>query len=113
MCAAAGQKPAPAAAEKTAAKPTEIPAGAVELAPGSYRFTDSKGTRWLLRKTPFGVAAVEEKSSELVTATEDGDSVRFEQRTPFGVHTWQKKKSELNDPERAVWERERDRDASK
>lgn len=98
-----------AAADRPAVvKPVEIPAGAVETGPGSYRYTDAGGTAWLLRRTPFGVAAVEEKASELVKATEAGDSIRFERRTPFASYTWTKKKSELSVSERAVWERERD-----
>ena len=103
FCAAMG-----AAADRPAAKPTDIPAGAVQAGPGLYRYTDAGGTAWLLRRTPFGVAAVEEKESELVKATEAGDSVRFERRTPFATYTWTKKKSELNASERAVWERQRD-----
>jgi hypothetical protein len=115
ICAAADTKPAAAAAAagKTSAKPTEIPAGAVELAPSSYRFTDANGVRWLLRKTPFGVAAVEEKSAGIVKATDKGDSVRFVQNSPFGSHSWERKKSELNESEREVWERQRDLDAAK
>ena len=100
------------AAEKPV-KPTEIPAGAVQTEPGFYRYTDAGGTTWLLRKTPFGVAAVEEKPSELVKATEVGDNIRFEQSTPFGAHTWLKKKSDLTEAERAVWDRQRSRDAAK
>jgi hypothetical protein len=96
-----------------AAKPTEIPGGAVQTAPGFYRYTDGEGTAWLLRRTPFGVAAVEEKAPELVTATEAGDSVRFEKKTFFGVSTWQKKKSDLTESERAVWDRQHGRDAAK
>ena len=103
-----------AAADRPAAvKPTDIPAAAVQTGPGSYRYTDASGTAWLLRRTPFGVAAVEEKASELVKATEAGDSIRFEERTPFATYTWVKKKSELSASERAVWERNRDQDNAK
>lgn len=109
FCAAMG-----AAADRPApGRPADIPAGAVQTGPGSFRYTDSAGTVWLLRRTPFGVAAVEEKTSELVKATEDGDSIRFEQRTPFGSHIWTKRKSELSASERAVWDRERVQDAAK
>jgi hypothetical protein len=92
-------------------KPTGIPASAVQTQPGFYRYTDAAGTTWLLRQTPFGVAAVEEKSSELVKATDMGDSIRFDQTTLFGVHTWQKKKTDLTQPEREVWDRQHSRDA--
>lgn len=109
ICSAADQKPA-AAPEKTVVKPVGIPAGAVEIGLGSYRFTDAQGVRWLLRKTPFGVAAVQEKEADLVRATDAGDSVRFVQNTPFGSHTWLRKKTELNESERELWERQRDQD---
>lgn len=103
-----------AAADRPAAvKPADIPAAAVATGPGSYRYTDSGGTVWLLRRTPFGVAAVEEKDSEPVKATEAGDSIRFERRTPFATYAWTKKKSELNTSERAVWERQCARDTTK
>ena len=94
-------------------KPTEIPAGAVQTEPYSYRYVDATGTVWLLRQTPFGVAAVEEKYSDLVKATEEGDSIRFVQTTPFGTHTWTRKKSDLTEAERAVWDRQRIRDVAK
>lgn len=103
MGTAAENKTAPAHA---ALKPTTIPAGAVETQPGFYTYTDNEGTRWLLRKTPFGVSAVEEKTSDLVKTTDEGDRVRFEQATPFGTHRWEKKKSEMNPFEREVWERQ-------
>jgi hypothetical protein len=104
FCAAMGA----AADQPAAVKPADIPAGAVQTGPGSYRYTDAGGTAWLLRRTPFGVAAVEEKASELVKATEAGDNIRFERRTPFASYTWTKKKSELSASERAVWERARE-----
>ncbi len=94
-------------------KPIGIPAGAVQTEPGSYRYVDATGTAWLLRQTPFGVAAVEEKSADLVKATDEGDSVHFVQSTPFGTHTWNRKKSELTEAERAVWDRQRSREAAK
>src|SRR5579872_3743030 len=102
ICFAAEQ--APAAPEKTALKPAVIPAGAVELDRGSYRFTDPDGVNWLLRRSPFGVMAVQEKSIEAaIRVLDDGDSVRFVQSTPFGSCAWERKKSELNASERAIW----------
>ena len=97
-----------AAAEQKTAKPTTIPAGAVETQPGFYRYTDADGTHWLLRKTPFGIAAVEESAADLVKTTDEGDRVRFEQATPFGTRVWERKKSEMNTYEREVWERQHD-----
>jgi hypothetical protein len=45
---------ASASAEKSTA--IVIPAGAVEVYPGTYKHTDSSGKNWIYRKTPFGVA---------------------------------------------------------
>src|ERR1700722_18517291 len=39
---------------------TEIPASAVQFEPGSYHYTDSKGKKWILRPTPFGISKVED-----------------------------------------------------
>jgi hypothetical protein len=39
-----------------------------------------------------------------VTATEVGDSIRFEQATPAGKHVWTTKKNELTPKEQALIE---------
>src|SRR5438094_9214400 len=104
--ASAKQKPAPAA-EIT------IPAGATRVEPGTYNYTDAQGKKWIYRQTPFGLARTEDKPAErpappatgtTTTATEDGDTVRFERPGPFGIYRWQKKKTELDEDERAAWE---------
>jgi hypothetical protein len=103
------------AAEAPAKKPAGIPAGAVLVAPGSYRYTDQAGTAWIYRQTPFGVARLEDKPAaevaspgqDYIRATEDGDTIRFERPGPFGHYRWQRKKSELSDSERAIWNRQR------
>ena len=97
-------------------KAVEVPAGAVETAPYTYRFVDPQGKAWIYHKTPFGVSRSEEKPAvaavpdnagmEFIKATEDGETIRFERATPFGASKWVKKKSELSDLEKAVWERE-------
>lgn len=110
--------PAPAPAPAKQIKPVEIPKGAVETDPGTFRFTDSDGKKWIYRKTPFGVSRFEDKpaddaavkpadASEGIKAVEDGDSVRFERPGPFGAYKWTKKKSELDESERAALERSR------
>ena len=106
-----------ASAKKAAAPPADLtlPAGAKLVEPGTYTFTDAKGKKWIYRQTPFGLARLEDKPAEaetspapsLITATEDGDTIRFERPGPFGVYRWQKNKSELADDERAAWERSR------
>jgi hypothetical protein len=112
--------PAPAAAVKDSTGPGQIPAAAVESEPGSFHYTDAQGKKWIYRKTPFGVArwqddsaaeaarkAEPSKSFDNVTATADGDTIRFERPGPFGTYRWTKQKSELNEMEQAAWARAR------
>ncbi len=95
--------------------PAGIPATAVAAGPGAYRDTDSSGTTWTYRQTPFGISRVEEKSAvpaappvgDSTRAIADGDIIRFERPGPFGVYRWQRKKTELNEFERSVWDRQR------
>jgi hypothetical protein len=102
-----------AAAEKKPPQPLSIPAAAVKSEDGSYRYTDSHGTKWIYRKTPFGIARIEDKpaaapvvdASANVKATECGDSICFERPGPFGTYKWQRSKTELNDMEQAAWNR--------
>ncbi len=102
-------------------KPITIPAGAVEYAPNSFRYTDKQGKKWIYDKTPFGVMRRPESAASTQTpsaneysdvkASDAGDSVRFERASPFGPVKWERKKSELNDTEKIVWEREQARAA--
>jgi len=108
--------------KKKSTPPAELtlPAGATMVEPGTYTFTDAQGKKWIYRKTPFGLARMEDKPVEVssapsgdgITAKEDGDTVRFERPGPFGTYRWQKKKSELADDEKAAWERSKDKDAA-
>ena len=121
----AADKAAPKKAKPAPNKVQEItiPAGAVEVEPYTYRFTDAQGKKWIYRKTPFGISRAEEKAAadpkvedskkeenarliDSTTAVEDGDAIRFERSGPFGVAKWQRKKTELNEVEHAVWDRE-------
>jgi hypothetical protein len=98
---------------------TEIPASAVQIEPGAYRYTDAKGKKWILFQTPFGIAKKEDTGEPLrkkqqetrtmdgVKIAEDGDSLKFEREGPFGTYKWSKKKSELTDVEKAAWERQK------
>jgi hypothetical protein len=111
-----------AGAKKNTAPPAELtlPAGATLVEPGTYSFTDAQGKKWIYRKTPFGLARMEDKPaapivpapSLVITATEDGDTIRFERPGPFGPYRWQKKKSELTEDEKTAWEKSRDKDAA-
>jgi hypothetical protein len=112
-------KPAASATAKSAPKPVQIPAGAVETQPGTFNYTDPEGKKWIFRKTPFGVARMEDKSDKApaakipappadnVKAVENGDSVHFERPGPFGMYKWDRKKSELSEAERGWLERSR------
>jgi len=104
---------------KNVVKPLEIPKGAVKGDDGSYRYTDSKGKKWIYRNTPFGVSRAEDvpdtkpkETFDNVTATEDGDVIKFERPGPFGVYKWQTKKSDLSEMEKTVWEREKAKTAT-
>jgi hypothetical protein len=118
LFAAAWLAAADAPAKKVDPPPTpvkllQVPAGAAEVRPGVYRSVDSDGKAWIYRKTPFGVVrTADAEPTAPTTATEDGDTIRFERPTPFGVDKWQKKKSELNATERAIWENQQARSAA-
>ena len=108
--------PLPAVSASAAARPPEIPAAAVETGPQTYRYTGPDGRIWIYRNSPFGIMRFEEKPAAQpasapniagMRATEDGDTVRFEEASPFGTHRWQRKKTELNETERAAWEAQR------
>jgi len=124
LTAAEGQKSAPAKTPPRAVKPVEVPKGAVETEPGTFRLTDAQGKEWIYRKTPFGVARSEDRpaADQAVKATdpyldvkavEDGGIIRFERPGPFGPYQWTAKKSELNEMERMVWNRETAKAAGK
>jgi hypothetical protein len=111
---------APAQKAKAQESVQTIPAGAKQVEPNLYQFTDSSGKTWNYRQTPFGISKWEEtaasaqpvappapaqstqKKADPVVVTDLGDSYRFERKTPFGASTWVRKKSELNDEEKAL-----------
>ena len=104
-----------AADDKQAAQgPLTVPKEAVKVDNLTWRYKDAEGKTWIYRRTPFGLVrfAEEEQTAEpasdeslLLTAFDEGDSVRFEKKSPFGVSRWTRKKSELTDVERKAWER--------
>jgi len=113
-------KPSPKPAAKAAkAGPLKVPAGAVEIEPGLWKYTDAQGVKWHYRTTPFGIArlradaAGERKAApppgqeavEIRAVAAEDDTIRFERPGPFGVYRWTKKLSELNENEKAAWER--------
>jgi hypothetical protein len=91
----------------------KIPAGAREVQPYTYSYTDAQGKQWMYRQTPFGVTKWQEsdvpaprmkEQPNPVTVTELGDRVRLERQTPFGRYVWTKKKSEINGDEKLLLE---------
>jgi hypothetical protein len=123
MAADPARSKASANRSRTAAQPVAIPADAVETTPGTFAYTDPQGKKWLYRKTPFGVAKVEDKEAPApaaaapqpakVKATEEGDTIHFERPGPFGVYKWNRKKAELSDDERRWLEQARQPSESK
>jgi len=123
------EAPAKESAPPPPAKPAktvpvqEIPAGAKQIGPQVFSYTDGQGRKWLYYKTPFGIAkredlppteeevararASEEAEVASISATEEGDEVRFERKGPFGQYKWKRKKTELTETERKAWERGR------
>lgn len=107
-----------------------IPAGATQVEPNLFRYTDSNGKTWNYRQTPFGINKWEQTSTpeaapapepapqstsqsglrssqvktEPTVVTDLGDSYRFDKRTPFGHSTWVRKKSDVTDEEKALIE---------
>src|SRR6266568_8903380 len=89
-----------AAAKKTTAptiEPLKLPTGAVQVDAVTYTYTDAKGKKWIYRQTPFGLSRAEDKPAAPVantapiniTATDAGDTVKFERPGPFGVYRWE------------------------
>lgn len=122
---AKSSKPAAAAAAPAPEKPlTAIPADAQQIEPGAFRWTDSKGKKWILFQTPFGIARKEDTGEPLrkkqnepqimqgVKITEDGDNLKFEREGPFGTYKWSKKKTDLTDEEKSAWQSQKDKSAA-
>ena len=107
--------PAPPPPTSSNAEQAKIPAGAKEVEPFLFTFTDADGKKWFYRQTPFGVVKWEDKpittppmadNTNPVIITDLGDSVRFLWKTPFGDQSWVRKKSELSDDEKTMMQRE-------
>jgi hypothetical protein len=56
--------------------------------------------------TPFGKSKEPVGGMPVTTATEVGDSIRFERQSPFGVYRWTRKKADLTADERKLWEQQ-------
>ena len=106
----AAKKPA----RQDTASATEIPAGAKQVEPYIYRYTDAQGKTWMYRQSPFGIMKWEEKeaprpqvqNADSIAVADLGDSVRFTRKGPFGDQVWTSKKSDLSVEEKAILERE-------
>lgn len=106
---------APAKPSKPAAAVT-VPADAERIGEHEFRKREADGKVYIYRRTPFGVARMEETAvqqaapsssvaEEPVKVIEEGDTVRFERKGPFGKNVWTRKKSELNAEERSLLEK--------
>lgn len=117
------KKPAPAKKPVEAKKPAPptiqpltLPKDAVAKPEGGYAYTDKAGKKWIYHETPFGVSRIPDvgepapavsvatPKEQLVKATDNGETVKFQRQTPFGVTNWEKKKSDLTDEERQILE---------
>jgi hypothetical protein len=107
--------------------PSAVPAGAVQTGPGTWSYTDPKGTKWIYRQTPWGLSRAEDvdksvekdpakaaAQAEMVAkeiaathASRDADVIRFERPGPFGMYRWTRKPTELTPVEQAAWDRDR------
>jgi len=116
-------KPASSPAAAQAKKPPAalaVPADAVQISPGLYRWQDKDGKSWMYRRSPFGVSRWEEGSAdakqksaiETTMAVEQGESIRFERDSPFGKHVWVRKKTELDETEQKIWEHQQEKIAA-
>jgi hypothetical protein len=115
------KKPDTGKVTKVPDSPT-IPKDAAPLPDGSFRYVDKDGKKWIYRNTPFGVSKAEERPVAPVVQSpaddpaksEDlGDSVRFNRPTPFGPKIWTRKKTEMDSYEKSIWDRDRQKAASK
>lgn len=93
----------------------KIPANAVPVGDGTFRYTDKNGKNWIYSNTPFGVSKTEERqivkpvanpATDLTTTRDQGDSVEFTRPTPFGNKVWTKKKADLDAYEKSLVERD-------
>ena len=63
-----------------------LPAGAVKVDEGIYKYTDAQGKKWIYRYTPFALLKLEDKSGESESKKQDSGEPRVNQ-TPFGKVT--------------------------
>jgi hypothetical protein len=123
---AAKTKAEAAKAEAAKAKPVpdpmlaKLPAGAKQVAPNEWEYTDAQGKKWLYRRTPFTLAKLaladnpqtaqetewDRNLVESTTAVEMGDSIQFTRPGLFGMLKWTANKNRLDPMEKQVWERE-------
>jgi hypothetical protein len=98
-----------------AADRPSIPRGAVKTDAATYHYTDAQGKKWIYRRTPFGIARLEDRPAPApnldnfatVKVVEDGDVIRFERPGPFGTYRWDRRKTQLDKVEEALWKRAR------
>jgi hypothetical protein len=88
-----------------------VPAGAVEIGPGAWRWADAEGKAWIYRQSLAGVIRGEEHRMRRdlppgMKAAAEGERVKFERTGLFGPVRWSKHKSDLTAVERRVFERD-------
>ena len=106
------------AESKSVESKVAIPPGATQIDANTYQHTDAKGVKWIYKKTPWGVAKIEDKpgakiesdgtskpKGPAIAVYEEGEILRFERPGPFGMYKWKKKKDDLTEEERDAWDR--------
>jgi hypothetical protein len=63
-----------------------IPAGAVKVDEGIYKYTDAQGKKWIYRSTPFAILKLEDKSGESDPKKQSSGESQVHE-TPFGKVT--------------------------
>lgn len=108
--------PAPRAAASAKTQQLTLPKDAVKIEAFTYRWKDGDGKVWIYRETPFGLVRYkesaagprevsEQETQPALTASDEGERVRFERLTPFGKQRWYRNKSELKGEEAEAFQR--------
>jgi len=104
------------AAKKPAATPQGVPAAAVKVGDGVWKWKDLQGKSWVYHLTPFGYSrtldSVDKPAAQGATPGQEGlqvvevkpGEVTFEQPTPFGKSRWTRATAEMNAAEKAAYE---------
>ena len=99
------------AAKKPVAPPQGLPAAAVKVGEGEWKWKDAQGKSWVYHRTAFGYSRLEDVAEEPAAAQAGlrvvevkAGQVTFEQATPFGKSRWNRAAADMNGDEKAAYE---------